>query len=71
MKALPQKDLFVLYNTAALCARLGKFGRAFSLLNQICDERFPPIVSIKVNPLFDNLRSDPRFGELARRIGLP
>jgi hypothetical protein len=38
-------------------------------LNKAYEERFNP--SILLRPAFDNLRSDERFQELVRRIGLP
>ena len=44
---------------------------AFAWLNKAYDDRDPQIVSLKVNPTLDPLRSDQRFIELVRRVGLP
>ena len=71
MKNRPEKDLFVLHNTAVLCAALHEFDGAFELLNQLCDERFAPLFYLKHQPWFEPLHADPRFGELLRRIGIP
>jgi len=45
--------------------------QAFLWLNKAYAERFAPIVYLTVDPMFDSLRSDPRFAELARKINLP
>jgi len=66
-----EKKLFALFYTAILCSALHEFDRAFELLNQLCDERFGPLFYIHQQPMFDPLHSDPRFGELLRRIGVP
>jgi len=42
----------------------------FELLDKACDERYGYLAYLNVEPLFDNIRSDPRFVELVRRVGL-
>ncbi len=55
----------------AACAAslLGDKELAFRYLEQAYGNR--RVVAVKVQPQFDNLRSDPRFADLLRRIGLP
>jgi len=50
---------------------LGNKDQAFAWLDKAYEERDNPVVFLKAEPLFDPLRSDPRFGDLLRRIGLP
>ena len=71
LKDLLDKNPFVLLYTAGLYAALHQFDGAFELLNALCDNRFGPLYCIKATPWFDPLRSDRRFGELLRRMGLP
>lgn len=49
---------------------LGDKDQAFLWLNKAYTERFAPLVYLAVDPMFDSLRSDPRFAELARKINL-
>ena len=49
--------------------RLGESDQAFTWLNKAADERHPAMRSISLDPDFDSLHSDPRFAELARRVG--
>ena len=35
------------------------------------EAREPALPGLKANPRFDNLRSDPRYTSLLRRVGLP
>jgi serine/threonine protein kinase/TolB-like protein/Flp pilus assembly protein TadD len=44
---------------------------AFRFLEEAYQERFAGLTNFTTEPLFDDLRSDPRFDDLARRIGLP
>ena len=54
---------------ASVYAALGDKNHAFDWLEKGYDERFNPGVLLR--PGFDSLRSDPRFRDLQRRIGLP
>jgi Flp pilus assembly protein TadD len=54
---------------AAIYASLGDADQAMRWLERGYEERFNPGVLIR--PGFDPLRSDPRFEDLVRRVGLP
>jgi hypothetical protein len=50
--------------------RLGDKEKVFGWLAKAVEERNGLTLDFKVNPIFDSLRSDPRFQDLLRRIGL-
>jgi len=52
-------------------AGLGDKEQAFAWLERAADERRDRIVWLNVDPLLEPLRSDPRFHDLVRRVGLP
>jgi tetratricopeptide (TPR) repeat protein len=52
-------------------AMLGDVDEAFSWLDRAYEDRDPGILGLKASPLVDPLRSDPRFDDLVRRIGIP
>ena len=56
---------------AALYARVGDKDRAFHYLN-LAFEKTPTDLAfqININPGFDSLRSDRRFAEVLKRLGL-
>jgi TolB-like protein/tetratricopeptide (TPR) repeat protein len=57
--------------TAARCyAQSGNTAEAMALLEACARRRCADFVSLNVEPDFDQLRSDPRFQELIRQIGL-
>lgn len=49
---------------------VGDKARALSLLETAVDDHSPSVVALKVDPLYDDLRADPRFAELLRRVHL-
>ncbi len=56
---------------AAVYAELGEVDAAFEWLEKAYERRSLELTWIRVNPIFDPLRSDPRFQDLLRRIGFP
>jgi TolB-like protein len=58
------------YGVAASLAELGEKDEAFAWLEKAYDERDYQLTLLKVSPEMDNLRSDPRFTDLLRRVGL-
>ena len=59
------------YEVIQLYRRLDRTDDAFKWLNKACDERSIWLIWLKVDPAVDGLRSDPRFAELMKRVGLP
>jgi TolB-like protein/Flp pilus assembly protein TadD len=55
---------------ALIYVGLGQKEQAFKLLEKSFEERDYLLNYLRVNPEFDSLRSDPRFTELLRKIGL-
>jgi tetratricopeptide (TPR) repeat protein len=58
------------YPIAELYMRLNQKDRALAWLEKAFEERSPELLSLKVDPVFDGLRSDSRFQNMLRRIGL-
>jgi len=56
--------------TAAVYGALGEKDTAFDFLNKAHAERDSGISFLKVEPIFDPLRSDPRFTSLLKKVGL-
>ena len=48
----------------------GQKERVLELLQRAYSERSNAVVQIKVDPMYDPIRSDPRFADLLRRVGL-
>src|SRR6516165_8624369 len=58
------------YRVAASLAQLGKKDEAFASLEKAYQRREYELTLLRVSPEMDNLRSDPRFTDLLRRVGL-
>ena len=58
------------YSIAEIYAELGRKDEAFAWLEKAYQERAPGFVDLKVEPTLDSLRSDPRYIDLLRRVGL-
>jgi TolB-like protein len=55
---------------ATTYAEMGEKDQAFAWLEKAFTRREPSFVFFKIHPQYDNLHSDPRFADLARRMGL-
>ena len=62
---------FSAYRIALLHADLGNKEQAFRWLDTAYQDREYWMMSLKTDFLLDPLRSDPRFDELVRKVGLP
>jgi hypothetical protein len=61
---IPAMDIGLIY------LGLGEKSRALSWLEKAFRERSPLLIYLRVDPRFDALRSDRRFQDLVRRVGL-
>jgi eukaryotic-like serine/threonine-protein kinase len=58
------------YWIAVAYAGLGDNDQAFHYFEKAFEDRYFLIIWINSDPRFDNIRSDPRFADLVRRVGL-
>jgi eukaryotic-like serine/threonine-protein kinase len=58
------------YLVARIYLGLGDIDRVFELLGKAVDERYGYLAYLEVEPMFDGLRTDPRYEEIVRRVGL-
>jgi len=56
---------------ADACARVREKDCAFEWLEKAFQERDDLMINLNLDPVFDGIRMDPRFQDLARRVGLP
>jgi TolB-like protein/DNA-binding winged helix-turn-helix (wHTH) protein len=59
------------YTFAVIYSRMGDKEKALEQLRKGYDERYPSMVFLAYEPVFDSIRSDPRYAELLRRIFSP
>ncbi len=72
MKEMSTQRYVAPYNVAVIYAGLGEKDEAFNWLHRAYDDRSYTLVAyLNTDTRLDNLRSDPRFDELRRRIALP
>ncbi len=71
LKVRSQQSYVSPYFMAMIYAGLGDNDRTLDWLEKAYQERFSYLVLLKVDHVFRNLRSAPRFQELLRRVGLP
>ncbi len=71
LKERAKKSYVSAYEIAAIHTALGDKEQAFAWLDKAYQERSSWLIHLRWEPRFQPLRSDPRFQELLRRIGLP
>jgi len=57
------------YSIGEVYASLGEKDKAFEWLNKAYEEHSGQMIQIKVDPWIKNLRSDPRYKELLKKVG--
>jgi hypothetical protein len=71
LKKQPKLDSMALVSTAETHSVLGEKNEAFGFLEAAYQDRVCMLVFLGVIPTFDNIRTDPRYIDLLRRMGLP
>jgi serine/threonine-protein kinase len=70
-KQLSSRTYVDFYLVGAIYSGLGDKDRAFESLERGYEERSGSMAYLKADRFWDNLRSEPRFTDLLRRMGLP
>ena len=71
LKELPKSRYVPPYDVAAIWMGLGEKEQALKWLEMAYEDHAAYIPAISVEPVFEGLRSDPRFQNLLRRMNLP
>lgn len=70
-KAISKQHFVPGFYIALVYAGLGDNDQAFAGLEKSIEERFIRLAYLAREPLWDPIRSDPRFAEIVRRVGIP
>jgi tetratricopeptide (TPR) repeat protein len=70
-KSISKQGGVGMYEMALVYAGLGDKNEAFTWLEEAYKMRNEGLTNLKIDPCLDPLRSDPRFNDLMRRVGLP
>ncbi|HEX4594891.1 MAG TPA: winged helix-turn-helix domain-containing protein [Bryobacteraceae bacterium] len=70
LQALSKTRYVSPYAIALVYIGLADKEKAFVWLQKAVTERSPTLTTLKIDPVFDELRGDPRFGSLLSQIGL-
>jgi tetratricopeptide (TPR) repeat protein len=70
LKTLSRQRYVSSYSLAIVYTGLGEKDAAFASLRGAYEERHDRLIYLNVEPIFDSIRSDPRFRDLLRPIGL-
>lgn len=70
LQALSGRRYISPYEIARIYVGLGEKEQAFEWLEKAYQGRSDYLTRLQVDPTFDSLRSDPRFADLVRRVGL-
>ncbi len=71
LRALSKQRYVSSASFAVVYMGLGDKDQTFTWLEKAYEERFSRLPMLKIEPIWDPLRSDPRFQDLLHRVGLP
>jgi serine/threonine protein kinase/tetratricopeptide (TPR) repeat protein len=71
LKEISKRGYVSSYNIAQMYARLQDKDQAITWLQRAYDERDSKLTYLRVEPAFDDLRSDARFQQLLQRLAMP
>jgi len=71
LKEVSKRGYISAYNIGEIYARMGEKAQALVWLEQAFNQRDSKLTYIKVEPAFDQMRSDPQFQHIAQRLGMP
>src|ERR1700736_6467513 len=67
---ISKHDYVSAFSIAEAYIRMGEKGKAFDWLEKAYDQHDSGLVSVAVEPVFDSVRSDPRYRDILRRMRL-
>jgi TolB-like protein len=71
LQVLSKQQYVTTYHTGRIYACLGKIDEAFAWWETAYRERASWLISLKTDPMLDDLRSDSRYQDLLRRMNFP
>ena len=71
LKEIAKRGYVSSYNMALIYARLGDRNQALASLEQAYHDRDSNLTYVKVEPAFDDVRSDPRFQKIVQQLAMP